>query len=936
MDDKVNPQHGDNELGRLKARLEQLMAGDHGTAETRRALRDIVVDLSRLMGKIEFGEREWRDAFDAVQDPIFFHDKDHRVIRANKAYARRAGIPVQKVIGRPYWEVFPKGSGPLPHCANLLVEHDDAQSEEVTLASGETFLSRGFSVQDAQGAYLYSVHIMEDVTDNRKAQLDLGRSEGRLKEAQAVAHLGSWELDLVKDALWWSDENYRIFGVEPGARNSYETFLGTVHPQDRDWVNKTFTASVENKTPYDIEHRLLLPDGSVKWVNERCRTYYADDGTPLRSAGTTLDITERKRAEAQAARLGRIIDSSINEIYVFDAESFKFVLANEGALRNLGYSMAEMSGLTPLDLKPELTREAFAALIAPLRSDEDKVQVFETRHRRKDGSLYPVEVHLQYSAKEVPPIFCASIIDITERRKADERLRHSEAGLAEAQRLARLGNWEFDIAADHLSWSEEIYRIFEITSQQFGATYEAFLNAIHPDDRERVDHAYRGSLESRVPYDITYRLLMADGRIKYVREMCETHFSPDGRPLRSMGTVQDITEHHLTEQALNRSNHALKAISGCNSVLVHATNETELLNNMCQVIIDEGGYRFTWIGLVEEGEEKCVRPVAHAGFEYGYLGLLQITYEDCERGRGPAGCAVRHGEPMVVHDTLTDPDFAPWREAAAERGFRSVLALPLKNDSGRVFAVLSIDAEEPNAFDAEAMELMQELANDLAFGILALRTRDERDHYQQEHQKSGERYKQVLVDTIRAMSLTVEKRDPYTAGHQNKVAQLSVAIGRELGMDEDRLEGLRLGAMIHDIGKIYVPAEILNRPGRLSKAEFEIIQSHAEVGYDIVKDVKFPWPVAEMVLQHHERIDGSGYPHGLRGEQIIFEARILAVADVVEAISSHRPYRPAVGLDKALTEIEAYRGTRYDTEVADACLHLIRDKGFTFSETEAS
>ena len=137
--------------------------------------------------------------------------------------------------------------------------------------------------------------------------------------------------------------------------------------------------------------------------------------------------------------------------------------------------------------------------------------------------------------------------------------------------------------------------------------------------------------------------------------------------------------------------------------------------------------------------------------------------------------------------------------------------------------------------------------------------------------------------------------------------------------------------MIHDIGKIYVPAEILNRPGRLTKAEFEIIKSHAEVGYDIIKDVKFPWPVAQMVLQHHERMDGSGYPNGLHGEDIILEARILAVADVVEAITAHRPYRPAVGLEKALLEIEAHRGPLYDPEVADACLHLMRDKGFTFS-----
>ncbi len=199
-----------------------------------------------------------------------------------------------------------------------------------------------------------------------------------------------------------------------------------------------------------------------------------------------------------------------------------------------------------------------------------------------------------------------------------------------------------------------------------------------------------------------------------------------------------------------------------------------------------------------------------------------------------------------------------------------------------------------------------------------------------EKRRSAERLKETLTDTIRAIALTVEKRDPYTAGHQNKVAGLCVAIASELGLTPERIEGVRLGATIHDIGKVYIPAEILNRPGKLTDPEFEIIKTHPQVGYDIVKDVKFPWPVGEMILQHHERLDGSGYPKGLKGEASLLEARILAVADTVEAMSSHRPYRPALGPEKALAEIEQHRGTRYDAAVVDACLKLFRERGFRF------
>jgi putative nucleotidyltransferase with HDIG domain len=180
-----------------------------------------------------------------------------------------------------------------------------------------------------------------------------------------------------------------------------------------------------------------------------------------------------------------------------------------------------------------------------------------------------------------------------------------------------------------------------------------------------------------------------------------------------------------------------------------------------------------------------------------------------------------------------------------------------------------------------------------------------------------------------------EKRDPYTAGHQQRVARLACAIGRELGLPQESLEGLEVAGTLHDIGKVYVPAEILSKPARLSHMEMGIMKSHSEVGFEILREVTFPWPVARSVLEHHERLDGSGYPGGLKGTEISQEARILAVADVVEAMSSHRPYRAALGLPRALEEIISGRGRLYDAECVDACLALMNGGGFTFEEPEA-
>ncbi len=188
----------------------------------------------------------------------------------------------------------------------------------------------------------------------------------------------------------------------------------------------------------------------------------------------------------------------------------------------------------------------------------------------------------------------------------------------------------------------------------------------------------------------------------------------------------------------------------------------------------------------------------------------------------------------------------------------------------------------------------------------------------------------VFEDTIQALAVTVEMRDPYTAGHQRRVTHLATTIAKETGLSEDQISGLRSAGLIHDIGKTRIPSEILTNPYKLSEAEFSIIKTHPLVGYEVLKNIEFPWPIAEIVHQHHERLDGSGYPRGLSGDDIILESRILMVADVVEAMSSHRPYRPALGLDRALLEVSEKRGILYDAKAVDACLKLCSEKEFKF------
>jgi len=201
-----------------------------------------------------------------------------------------------------------------------------------------------------------------------------------------------------------------------------------------------------------------------------------------------------------------------------------------------------------------------------------------------------------------------------------------------------------------------------------------------------------------------------------------------------------------------------------------------------------------------------------------------------------------------------------------------------------------------------------------------------------ELQKKNRELSNSVEQSIYALSKASEIRDRYTAGHQKRVRQLACAIASDMGLAPETINNISLGALVHDIGKIYIPSDILNKPGQITDLEYELIEEHPKHGYDIVKDINLPWQIPVMIYQHHERLDGSGYPEGIKGDGIIIESRILSVAEVVEAMSSHRPYRPNLGIDAALNEIRAGRGTKFDSEVVDACVGLFTEKGFAFTE----
>jgi PAS domain S-box-containing protein/putative nucleotidyltransferase with HDIG domain len=386
---------------------------------------------------------------------------------------------------------------------------------------------------------------------------------------------------------------------------------------------------------------------------------------------------------------------------------------------------------------------------------------------------------------------------------------------------------------------------------------------------------------------------------------------------------EDITQRKHDQELINRRSWAIKALSRGNEALVYAKTEEELIQLVCDSITSENYYLLAWFGWAVDNEHKEVKITASSGIASGYLKGFQVSWGENELGNGPSGRAIKSGKVQVNNAASDNSAFAPWQSRAAEFGIGSSISLPVQLDD-RVVGALTVYAKEKNAFDSEEIALFEKLASNVGYGIESRRTSIAYEAELKHREEQAKVLEKSLEDALMAISATLEHRDPYTAGHQKRVAELAIQIGRELGLNEFDLHGLYLAAVVHDIGKIQIPAEILVKPTRLSPQEFRLIQNHPEAGYDILSKIDFPWPLAEIIRQHHEYLDGSGYPRALKGNEILIEAKILAVADIVESMSSDRPYRPALGLGAAIAQINSWRGSKLDAGVVDACTSILQ------------
>ena len=831
----------------------------------------------RTLAELRDQQQTLTAVLDAVPLAVFWKDRDGVYLGCNPSFAKAAGL------GGP-GDVVGRTDGELPW------SHEQAQAfgaaDRDVLQTGTpqrgiveqgltpdgtpmTVLKTKVPLRDARGEPYAVVGAYADVTELVETRRALELSEAKFATA-FKASPDAVNINRASDGLYLeiSEGFTRLTGYTAAdVAGKTSAEIGIwADPGDRERLVQGLR---EHGSVAGLEAQFRRKDGTLTTALMSASLIVVDDEPCILSI--TRDISRRKAAEEALAESERfssqIVESAGEGVIVFDRD-LRYRVWNPYMEALTGTPAADVLGRRPEEVFPRLAETAVLETVRTvLRTGERAQSEHALGPPRESTWVLDTSTPLRNAAGETVGVINV-VQNVTARRRAGEELRSSE-------RMFRVVadntfDWEYwvDPAGRFVYCSPSCERVTGYAAAEFLRDAGLAERIVHPDDRalRRAHH------ETVSAGEVVHRVVRPDGEVRWMRHECHEIFDTDGTPLGRRSSNRDITEQILLAEELRRS---------------------------------ELQYR----DLVERSPEAIF---THSGGRILYVNPAGLAL------LGAADPADLLGTPVIdrVH-----PDFRELVSARMAGMDRDDDSVPVMEERFLRLDGTSVDVE----VSASVTRTPEGAVIEVVARDISARKRAER-----ELDETNRRLEATLRGIIETMGSIVEARDPYTRGHEQRAAALARAIAEEMGLGADDVEGVEVAALVHDLGKLAVPAEILTRPGAIPPLEFELVKAHARAGSEMLRGIEFTWPVAEAIAQHHERLDGSGYPAGLAGDQILLGARIIAVADVAEAMASHRPYRPALGVEAALEELRRGAGTRYDAQVVECCLRCFEQRGFTF------
>jgi PAS domain S-box-containing protein len=843
------------------------------------SIRD-VTERKRAEEELRKSEEKYRLVFEYSPLGLLSFDEKGIIVACNNNFVKIIGSSREKLIGLNMLK--------LPN-ENIVSAVQKALNGSLGLYEGEysSVTSRKitqvrclFEPMNVGGGRIPGgMGIIEDITERKKSEEKLLESEERYKALYDRSLNLIYTIDFDGRFIDANDAALNLFGYKREEIRSLN-IVSLMNEDQLPLALKVMQEIMETGTQKDlIEFRLRRKDGSDIYVDSQGSAVISN-GKPIAIQAVARDVTERKRSEEslrQSEEKYRTILEDIQEGYFEVDFAGNFTFFNDSLSRYFGYSKEELMGMNYRQYtEKEHSKELFQTF-NKVYSTGEPTEGFDWQIIKKDGTKRNVEtsVLLQKDSSGKPIGFRGIARDVTERKQVEEALRQeqqfSKVVLDNLPGVFYLYTYPENRM---VLWNKQGEEILGFNAEELKGRH--VTEWLPPEYREAVLKTIDEVME-KGQSSIEAPLMAKDGhQIPFF--LTGVRFDVHGQ-LYFMGIGTDITERKKAEEELRESEERYRIIAE---------------NTADTIAIFDLNFNPTYISP----------------------SILKLR-----------GYPAQEAMTLTLDQTLT-PDSLQ----QASKMFADQMALESSGTADPARTAL-IDLEE---YCKDGSTIWVELAasflrdnNFKPTGMLTVtRNITERKRAEAKLQQTLESLKKAVGATIQVMVSAVEMRDPYTAGHQHRSADLARAIAKEMGLPQDKIDGIRLAGSIHDIGKLSIPAEILSKPTKLTNLEFSLIKEHSLSGYEMLKNVESPWPLAQIVYQHHERMDGSGYPQGLKGDEILMEARIMAVADVVESMASHRPYRPALGIEAALEEIEKNKGILYDADAVNACLRLFREKSY--------